>query len=508
MNINRLTIISFSAFFQILLLLSISGCKNEQQKPAIQEIKETKTVQVEITGCKSCHSNVKSDSQHKFSCSECHNGNIEGKDKEIAHKNLIKQPAHPDFLSQTCLKCHPDQVSNCQNSIHFTLKNKINLIRNKFGAKTELNSLIDVPTSISSNKELALADDMLRRRCLRCHVYSSGDEYPYTSRGTGCAACHMKFIDSKAVSHEIIKTPQDHQCLSCHYGNYTGADYYGSFEHDFNDEFRTPYTTREDFLRPFGVERHNLVPDIHKQKGMICVDCHSGAELMGKKTTKLSCSTCHKIQQESQDLNLELENLFYNNGQLTLVSKSTDKTFSVPQLKHPAHNQYMDTVSCQVCHAQWSFNDSSTYLLRNSSEEFDPWMYLTVQASSQIEKLLDHNINSSEAEIDPLMKDGITGIDKDGLWYKGFLQRRWEDMIIRKDIDGIYKIFRPILDLHLSAINEDEEVLFDNIHGSEITHLPYTPHTTGPAGLFYKLRFNNQKKNQEKNQKGKYTESK
>jgi hypothetical protein len=46
------------------------------------------------------------------------------------------------------------------------------------------------------------------------------------------------------------------------------------------------------------------------------------------------------------------------------------------------------------------------------------------------------------------------------------------------------------MDLHLSWIDEDEQVRFDNARPlSDFTQTrPYTPHTTGHAGLFYEER--------------------
>jgi hypothetical protein len=50
-------------------------------------------------------------------------------------------------------------------------------------------------------------------------------------------------------------------------------------------------------------------------------------------------------------------------------------------------------------------------------------------------------------------------------------------------------VFRPILDLSLSAVAKDGNVIFDNLTGSGDGLLPYTPHTTGLAGIFYLNRF-------------------
>ena len=179
----------------------------------------------------------------------------------------------------------------------------------------------------------------------------------------------------------------------------------------------------------------------------------------------------------------------HKDSRTVLTARHTGKEHPVPQLSHPAHRQYGDQVSCQVCHAQWSFNDSTTHLLRSDTDDFDSWERLTVQSSSEVEQLLDHNLYSDEDELSPTMKNSITGEPVEGLWHKGFTQRRWEDMIIKRDTDGIIKVFRPILDLRISFIDNNERVRFDNITGDGNGILPYTPHTTGPAGMFYTDRF-------------------
>ena len=475
--------------FLLCCLIFLSGCREpdtpQKEKPTGPEQKE---VQLQQKGCKSCHTSVTHDEHHDFDCVECHEGNAVSTNLNEAHANLVAHPAHPDFMVERCGKCHPDQVQSSRESLHFTLRNKVNLIRKHFGATDSLENLTEIPQLSSPATSQELVDDMLRRRCLRCHVYTSGDAYPLTQRGTGCAACHLHFIDGKLDSHEIIGLPGDDQCLSCHYANFVGADYYGRYENDFNWEYRTPYITHEEFIRAYGVEYHDLTPDIHQQKGLACVDCHSGHQLMtGEEKTKLSCSSCHQWNEES--IQTLPDNVTIRNNKPVLTARLTGEQHTIPQLSHPAHKQYGNQVSCQVCHAQWSFNDSTTHLLRNDTDDFDSWDRLTVQSSSEVEQLLDHNLYSDEEERSPTMKDSITGKPVEGIWHKGFTQRRWEDMIIKRDKDGIIKVFRPILDLRLSFIDNNENVPFDNITGNGPVLHPYTPHTTGPAGMFYLNRF-------------------
>lgn len=472
-------------------LLILAGCSGDQENDPKQTAVPQQTVTtVVFQGCRTCHQGVRHDEHHDFPCMDCHKGDEGGKDEKTAHTRLVAKPAHPDSMADSCGGCHPENVQDSLTSLHFTLRNEVNQIRKHFGALEELTSLTEISSSSQPTTSTELIDDMLRRRCLRCHVFSSGDTYANTRRGTGCAACHMEFGNGKVQSHKMIQLPGDLQCLGCHYANFVGADYYGRYEHDLGNEYRTPYTTRKEFFRPYGVEYHDLVPDIHQQRGLSCVDCHVGHQPSMEPTdNKITCRTCHQLDSQSLAPDALPANLKIENNTLVLTARLTGKVHFVPQMTDPAHEQYGHLVSCQVCHAQWSFNDSTTHLLRSDTDDYDPWSSLSVQSSSTVERLLDHNLYSDEDELPPAMPDTVTGKIFPGVWYKGFTQRRWENMIVRHDQDGLIKVFRPILDLSLSYVDSDENVVFDNIKGSGQVLLPYTPHTTGKAGMFYLNRF-------------------
>jgi hypothetical protein len=49
------------------------------------------------------------------------------------------------------------------------------LVRGAFGAKEKINSVAEIQTPEKISSILDLTDDLLRRRCLICHPYSSGD---------------------------------------------------------------------------------------------------------------------------------------------------------------------------------------------------------------------------------------------------------------------------------------------------------------------------------------------
>ncbi len=469
----------------LIILVTLPACRDEkpsvQQNQAVIPVAPVETAAV--PGCMGCHDNVVLAAPHDLECTVCHKGDTTSSEKHISHQGLIARPAHPDHMAQICGECHQTQVRQAPQSLHFTLSNKVNLVRRHFGAASDLGSLLEVPVHDEITAPVDLADDLLRKRCLRCHPYSSGDAYPLVRHGTGCAACHLRFEQGKLLSH-TFRTPGTDNCNSCHYGNYVGSDFQGRFENDLNWEYRTPYVTRNTYERPYGVESLNLSRDIHLQRGLVCLDCHG--QVGHEKENTIRCITCHGRQPDDQLP--PVAGVSREGRRLTLLSK-TGESHTIPMMKHPAHTQYNSRVACQVCHGQWAFKDAPTHLLRSASDDMDMWERLTVQGSSEIEALLENNLFTYNDELEPNMRDGITGESSPGVWYKGFGQRRWEDMYIARDSDGMIQVFRPILDLHLSMVDEDDNVLFDNIRGMDSGYRAYTPHTTGPAGLFYLNRF-------------------
>jgi hypothetical protein len=467
-----------------LLALAMPGCKKGKvpEKPVVQE------APAHPPGCQGCHPTVRLDANHNLACTDCHQGNPEGTTQAQAHAGLASQPAHPDQMQKACGTCHARQVSQAAASLHFSARNEVNAVRSAFGAQAPLASLAQIPIHGTITSPLELADDLLRRRCLRCHVYTSGDTYPETVRGTGCAACHLAYGNGKMSGHSFVKSPADSQCLHCHYGNFVGADYYGRFEHDFNQEYRTPYRTDGAETRPYGVEFHQLAPDIHQQKGMACIDCHNGAELMGRHTATgekekaLACLTCHGWH---KGMPLPLDNLRVEANQLVLITRLSGKKLVVPQPVHPAHRQYEKKAHCTVCHSQWAFNDQGSHLLRTEHPEHPAWARLTVQGCREAEEELGSSTGQA-----PSQQDKITGAASPGLWLKGYGLRRWESPLVGVGPDGRLQIFRPILDLHLSMADADNKVIFDNVgvEPARLRYLPYTPHTVGKAGAFFSER--------------------
>lgn len=447
-----------------------------------------RTALASTASCTECHQ-IALDTNHQMDCTACHRGNPVAEDQENAHHNLITRPSHPDNDTIGCSACHPTQSDRFSSSAHLTLKNLVNTVRHSFGAQKDLDSMTAIPVISKPSTVPELVDDMLRRRCLRCHLYYGGDSYPSTGHGTGCAACHLKYKNNTLQSHSFVKLPGDDICLSCHYGNTVGSDYYGRYEQDYSWDYRTPFVWSGD-KRPYGVETHSLTPDIHQQKGLSCIDCHVGSDKNGSGVhsgsfATISCRACHQAEtMNPPDLPAHISR---KDKKVTMTGRLNNRHYTVPQLKHPAHADPSIKADCLVCHAMWSFNDKGTNLMRLDRIDPDKWFSLSVQGSSEVENLID---NGEEL---PRMTDKINGEAKSGIWLQGFETRRWETVFIGLD-KGILKVMRPLMDIHLSYRDIDGNVIVDGegIGKDSPVYRPYTPHTVGKAGIFYRRRLKNQ----------------
>jgi len=474
-----------SFFYPVTLcfLILVTGCKDEQQAAP-----NTSALKTSEAGCESCHQ-VKLDKNHQLTCNKCHRGDSKAKELDSAHRDLAITPAHPDTMEEFCGTCHDKEISMVANNPHYTLEGHLGVIREAFGAPPGPQSIEQLSSYNTPETPLQLADDLLTRRCLRCHLYTKGDIFPQTTRAIGCGACHLQMQEGVLVSHEFQRSPRDEQCLSCHYGNHVGADYYGRFEHDFNEEYRTPYTTYEPFFRPYGVEFHQLEPDVHQKAGMMCIDCHDQQEVMGSDDTAARCISCHDLLSLQQGDNKKIS--FVNNQyRINLTTHNRQLSLNLPVMRNPAHEKYKATVSCHACHARWSFGDAQTHLLRIDHDDLEIFDRLSLDGSSEVNTIILSHLDYEGEWLDPVMTNKFTNSVYEGIWLKGFSERRWEQIKLQRDDNGVLQVSRPIVDLYLSWIDADETVRFDTI-----TPLPlipknrvYAPHTIGPAGPFYELR--------------------
>lgn len=299
--------------------------------------------------CLSCHEGIEAISDtHDLACVQCHQGDDKAEKAEAAHKGMFANPSDGKVVAKTCgtKDCHADQLHKVETSLMATSAGEVNATRYAWGAQADVAARFSVngkggtkviPTQKESGQ---LVDDMLRKKCLRCHINSPAPNRLGDFRATGCAACHMIYAnDGKTMTGDkaIQKTqkanlearakdpklkmdlsgliskrgyPMKHrlttaipttQCVRCHSGNRVGTEYIGLFEHDYEKMYRTPRYKWNAPLAPYGIDHHTLNPDLHYEAGLACIDCHTSSEAMGNGKTmaaahealEVTCDTCH-----------------------------------------------------------------------------------------------------------------------------------------------------------------------------------------------------------------------
>ncbi|MBX6423239.1 cytochrome c3 family protein [Thermosulfurimonas sp. F29] len=398
--------------------------------------------------CRRCH-RLELDRNHSFPCTRCHAGNPKGKTAEEAHRGLVLRPAHPRNWRKACGPCHAKEIRILIRASHYTLAPAVNAVLSAFGLP-RVRSLLEIPAPKSITTRADLVYDLLRRRCLKCHLFYPGEDYPEARRGTGCAACHLPYAGGKLADHRFQK-PSSRNCLHCHYGNRIGWDYYGFFAHDLPYAFRTPLVEGEFPARPWGIEFHEMTPDVHARKGLTCVDCHGRAELMEGKPGK-SCLACHRKVKG----------------------------------RRPFHTErVLARVRCIACHAVWMARDEGLYLTLYENPDWDEWQELFVQQDAEIEAQFREFFRGKTPK--GIMTDRLTGKPRRGVWFLTLERRRFERVTLGRDREGRVSPVRPVLDLHLSYVNAADEVVVEDWHPAGSVERPVSPHTVGPGDTLRSL---------------------
>ncbi|MEF3168506.1 MAG: cytochrome c3 family protein [Deltaproteobacteria bacterium] len=434
----------------IFVFCCLSGCAVDPSGPAFDR-----------KGCRACHP-VILDPAHDIGCVNCHSGRPEAQEKAVAHEGLVPRPAHPSSMDAVCGRCHAAETARAKTSPHFTMSGMISAVWRAFfpGETMDLSRL---PSDAPHSSPEALVGDLLRRRCLLCHIAVSGDGYSGTQRGTGCAACHT-VLAKDPRDHRFRKGVPDDRCLACHYGNFVGWDYYGRFEKDFEEDFRAPLVRGDLPDRPYGVEWHEMTPDVHRTAGLSCSNCHPGGPCTDERA--VSCLECHE-------------------GSTQRVSHPGP----LLDLSRVGHRQEdREHVDCAVCHAVWSFQDRGRSLVRQDDPFWGEWVYLAVQGSREVELAVEKAVRCKDPSAAGYMLDRLTGEARPGIWFQLFEERRSWPVPFAEDLQGRLRVTRPLLDLHLSYIDADGRAIFDGLSPApDARSIPYTPHTVGKADHFRTL---------------------
>ena len=237
-----------------------------------------------------------------------------------------KNPADPKYWDKTCGRCHPYQLDRIKANLMYTNTGMIKntqatwegtdgslyatgkeTVPNAVGEKTELKPVAELDN---------LAGELYRKTCSLCHIGVDSNQVWTGSHASGCGACHFPYNDNAtyqgedatvkgkwphSASHKMENLPDNKVCVRCH--NRSGRialAYEGR-----NDGNNSLVPTRNGEPGPdiiSGVRNVTRIqPDIHHEKGLECIDCHTSRDIMGDgyayenmyRQTEISCEDCH-----------------------------------------------------------------------------------------------------------------------------------------------------------------------------------------------------------------------
>ena len=493
----------------------------------LMAIRALASEKINYADCLACHQGIESISaRHPFPCADCH---LLPKDREAnsltSHEKIVRNPSALEQVEAFCGACHETEIREVRHSLHSTMAGIINQTRYLWGAQEAAapgtyglsGPLQPLPTpqpEIHAETPAMLVDDFLRRRCLRCHVHGKGPKGPGLYRSTGCAACHVLYTNEgryeggdRAIDRSRTGYPARHafsiripnrQCLHCHNNNHVGADYEGLFQHDTSDVYRSPMINGGLGPKLYGLDHHRLARDIHAEKGLWCIDCHSRRDVMGDgrvygfqmEVPKRSCSDCHGgFDGKAPDMTGP--SIRKDSVGLVFVSRDGRKKHRLPQFRPETAGHRIKAharVRCSACHAQWSFQDYGMSVIREDRIHDYKWRDLTLQGDPWLQEKLKVCADSPKTDY-PMSVDYLSGLQREGIWSMGWRFRRWEPMPLGVDPAGRYAILRPLYQYLVTHVDREGKVPLDSVapergdgSGKGWTFMPYVPHTIAPFG--------------------------
>mgnify|MGYP001611833703 FL=1 len=487
-------------------------------------------------GCLKCHDGIEKIADtpvmSKLTCVECHNGNQNGAAKEDAHKGMYANPTDLRVVDKTCGTCHAEDVSNSKKSLHATMAGMIGGTRYTWAAQDTKNSIYatydvedkdgNVPEktgAVKSLKQLPMydaskpmtkdnhpADDYLRDQCLRCHLWSKGAQQDGDYRASGCAACHVVYSDKgkyeggdKAIDkvkagrpkmHRITTKIPEYQCIHCHNrGGRTGVSYIGTME---SDEYGSPWSGeagKKGGKKLHGKFYNHLTADVHYQKGMTCIDCHTKHDLHGDgniynkkhQAMEIRCEDCHGDAKALSNLKTssgkKLNNLKKEGGKVILTSKMDNKEKIVPQTKEVIFKgsslaksamgiaNHMNKMECYACHAKWAAQCYGCHAQQDTKTRSGDWI-------------------NTKAMDDPSKGGNMEAKNKTTYkWSETRSYLRWESPVLGINQKGKVSPFIPGCQAIFTQIGADgkatmQNKVFTTYDGlSGFAHNPIQPHT-------------------------------
>lgn len=299
--------------------------------------------------CLTCHFGIEdlsaSHPNSVFGCVTCHGGNGPDLTVEGAHRGLRggRNPAALGLAAASCGStrsvtgaCHSgranpllNRVENVPRSLMATNAGIISILRYQWGLEPHaipefgIKSVSDgtrtlqpIPPEKTPDGRISLANSHFRKFCAACHLWAPRHREKM-GRLQGCPACHAPYDEGgryrggdptinrnepgHPATHTITNLIPDQRCRACHNrSGRIGLNYHGEME---SAQYGTPFvrgSLNNDTLSD-GRFFLRLSPDIHHEKGLGCIDCHTGQDTMGdgrihtemKDQIEIRCEDCH-----------------------------------------------------------------------------------------------------------------------------------------------------------------------------------------------------------------------
>ncbi|MFO7984198.1 MAG: selenite/tellurite reduction operon c-type cytochrome ExtM [Desulfuromonadales bacterium] len=370
--------------------------------------------------CRQCHANLEEASPTHSECISCHGGDPTESEEDASHRTMFgpKNPSAPDYWDKTCGGCHAYQLERIKASLMHTNTGIIKNAQltwegtdgNLYGtSKSDLYDAEGKPLELEGVVDLDnLSGELYRKFCALCHVGQETNQIYAGSHAAGCAACHFPYNETAtyegddetvkgkwpySADHEMSALPENDVCFRCH--NRSGRialSYQG-----LNDGNNSLVPPSEGIPGPrmIGGGRNitAITPDIHFEKGMDCIDCHTSRDIMGDgfayenmyQQVEIRCEDCHggadeppryaEVTRENEDALREsrsyqrqvlmgdemvltakgrkYSNVFHEDGKIWVVGKRSGKRHESKVITEtPEHNiAGHERLECYSCHS-------------------------------------------------------------------------------------------------------------------------------------------------------------
>lgn len=281
-------------------------------------------------GCLVCHTNVTGlGDAHRpeaVGCVSCHGGDAFTLVAIRAHAGMELIPGNLATARLRCgqAACHPTIVPRVERSLMTTISGIVAVNRAVFGEPTG-EATGEAPHVLRLGQ--SAADTHLRQLCAACHLGApklalgpNGED----ARGGGCNACHLSYgpaalealtqyergklrgaAEAPTVHPAVSLDTDNGQCFGCHSRSGRISTSYEGWH-----EMHEP-PAGSSALGQLGPSRYRtladervferVMPDVHQQRGLDCIDCHTANEVMGDGETharksqqlRVACEDCH-----------------------------------------------------------------------------------------------------------------------------------------------------------------------------------------------------------------------